>query len=93
MTAGQRDSALGAGAIGFLLNNWIESRFDLPDPDITDLAAKAAVASDVDELSMSCATPARRLLKRNHQRNAVAFWGLGELPIKNMRCCGSCCLR
>src|SRR5271154_6884481 len=37
MTAGQRDAALGAGALAFLLNDWVESRFDLPPPDLLDL--------------------------------------------------------
>ena len=32
MTASQRDSALGAGAVALLLNEWIESRFELPSP-------------------------------------------------------------
>jgi Zn-dependent peptidase ImmA (M78 family) len=37
MTAGQRDAALGAGALAFMLNDWVESRFDLPVPDLLDL--------------------------------------------------------
>ena len=37
MTAGQRDAALGAGALAFMLNDWVESRFDLPAPDLLDL--------------------------------------------------------
>jgi Zn-dependent peptidase ImmA (M78 family)/DNA-binding XRE family transcriptional regulator len=37
MTARQRDTALGSGATALLLNEWIESRFDLPEPDIPDL--------------------------------------------------------
>lgn len=37
MSAPQRDSALGAGAVALLLNDWIESRFQLPDPDVPDL--------------------------------------------------------
>lgn len=50
MLARQRDTALGNGAIAMLLNAWIESRFDLPAPDVPDLgrdgdpeAAAAAV--------------------------------------------------
>jgi Zn-dependent peptidase ImmA (M78 family)/DNA-binding XRE family transcriptional regulator len=41
MTAGQRDMALGSGAIALLLNEWIESRFDLPEPDVPDLGRDA----------------------------------------------------
>jgi Zn-dependent peptidase ImmA (M78 family)/DNA-binding XRE family transcriptional regulator len=37
MTAGQRDAALGAGALAFMLNDWVESRFELPPPDLPDL--------------------------------------------------------
>lgn len=38
MTAGQRDTALGAGAIALMLNAWIEARFELPSPDLPDLS-------------------------------------------------------
>lgn len=38
MTAGQRDTALGAGAIALMLNAWIEARFDLPAQDLPDLS-------------------------------------------------------
>ena len=37
MTAGQRDTALGAGAIALMLNQWIETNFELPAPDLPDL--------------------------------------------------------
>ena len=38
MTAGQRDTALGAGAIALMLNQWIEARFELPATDLLDLS-------------------------------------------------------
>jgi Zn-dependent peptidase ImmA (M78 family)/DNA-binding XRE family transcriptional regulator len=38
MTAGQRDTALGAGAIALMLNAWIEQRFELPAADLPDLS-------------------------------------------------------
>lgn len=38
MTAGQRDTALGAGAIALMLNNWIEQRFELPPAYLPDLS-------------------------------------------------------
>jgi Zn-dependent peptidase ImmA (M78 family)/DNA-binding XRE family transcriptional regulator len=41
MSARQRDMALGSGAIAILLNEWIESRFDLPQPDVPDLGRHA----------------------------------------------------
>jgi len=34
LTARQRDQALGSGAIALLFSDWIETRFDLPTPDI-----------------------------------------------------------
>jgi len=37
MTAAVRDAALSAGAIGFLLSDWIEDRFDLPTWLVPDL--------------------------------------------------------
>lgn len=42
MTARQRDTALGSGAIALLLNEWIESRFELPKPEIPDLGRDAS---------------------------------------------------
>jgi len=41
MTAGQRDTALGSGAIALMLNDWIERRFELPAPDLPDLSREA----------------------------------------------------
>jgi Zn-dependent peptidase ImmA (M78 family)/DNA-binding XRE family transcriptional regulator len=40
MTARQRDSALSAGRIAILINDWIESRFDLPRSDIPSLTGR-----------------------------------------------------
>lgn len=37
MTAGVRDAALAAGAIGFLISDWIEGRFQLPEICVPDL--------------------------------------------------------
>ncbi|MCA9458127.1 MAG: XRE family transcriptional regulator [Nitrospira sp.] len=42
MTAGQRDTALGAGAIALLLNQWIEARFELPSADIPNLSQEGS---------------------------------------------------
>lgn len=39
MTARQRDSALGAGRVAILINDWIEARFELPKPDVPSLTA------------------------------------------------------
>jgi len=37
MTARQRDAALGAGAIGTLIDSWIQSRFALPSVEVPSL--------------------------------------------------------
>lgn len=37
MTAAKRDAALGAAALAFMLNDWIEARFELPKVDLPDL--------------------------------------------------------
>jgi len=36
MTAKQRDAAVAAGSIAFILSDWIDREFDLPDPDVPD---------------------------------------------------------
>ena len=45
MTARQRDTALGSGAIAMLLSEWIEAHFDLPAPDVPDLGRHASAES------------------------------------------------
>lgn len=37
MTARQRDAAIAAGALAYLLSDWLESEFDLPEVDLPDL--------------------------------------------------------
>ncbi|MEO5939144.1 MAG: ImmA/IrrE family metallo-endopeptidase [Sphingomonas sp.] len=34
MLAGSRDAALAAGSLAFLLGDWVETLFDLPEPDL-----------------------------------------------------------
>lgn len=50
MTSGQRDSALGAGAIALLLNDWIECRFDLPQAALPDLSQEPSPEAAADTL-------------------------------------------
>jgi Zn-dependent peptidase ImmA (M78 family)/DNA-binding XRE family transcriptional regulator len=38
MSAGERDAALAAGTLGFLLSDWVERHFDLPEIDLDDLS-------------------------------------------------------
>ncbi len=37
MSAKERDAALAAGALGFVLSDWVEHRFDLPEVQFPDL--------------------------------------------------------
>ena len=50
MTSGQRDSALGAGAIALLLNSWIEARFDLPQAALPDLSQEPSPEAAAETL-------------------------------------------
>ena len=48
MRAAQRDAALAAGALAFILSDWVEDKFELPCPNIPDLrlqSPEAAAAS------------------------------------------------
>jgi len=38
MTAARRDAALSAGSLGFLIVDWVDERFDLPDENVPDLS-------------------------------------------------------
>lgn len=50
MTAGQRDTALGSGAVALMLNDWIEARFDLPRAELPDLSREASPEAAAQEL-------------------------------------------
>lgn len=89
MTAPQRDSALGAGAVALLLNDWIESRFQLPDPDVPDLGREggAAQGSKSDQDSQESEEYPSRVSAQDPESAAEmlrAHWGIGEQPVKNM---------
>jgi Zn-dependent peptidase ImmA (M78 family)/DNA-binding XRE family transcriptional regulator len=47
MTAATRDAALSAGAIGFLVSDWIEDRFELPSSRVPDLHLYEAEAAAI----------------------------------------------
>ena len=38
MTARERDAAVSAGALAYLINDWVVERFNLPDADLIDLS-------------------------------------------------------
>lgn len=50
MTAGQRDSALGSGALALLLNSWIEQRFTLPSTALPDLGRERDPEAAAEQL-------------------------------------------
>jgi Zn-dependent peptidase ImmA (M78 family)/DNA-binding XRE family transcriptional regulator len=42
MIAGNRDAALAAGSLAFLLGDWVEGLFELPESNLVDLSAEAS---------------------------------------------------
>lgn len=48
MSAAQRDAALGAGGLAFLLHDWIEARFELPAVDLLDLRGEEPEAAAME---------------------------------------------
>jgi Zn-dependent peptidase ImmA (M78 family)/transcriptional regulator with XRE-family HTH domain len=89
MSAPQRDSALGAGAVALLLNDWIESRFQLPNPDVPDLGREGGASRGGSEDPDSRETEVYPSCVSAQDPEAAAemlraHWGIGELPVKNM---------
>ncbi|WP_122574001.1 XRE family transcriptional regulator [Pseudomonas viridiflava] len=89
MTASQRDSALGAGAIALLLNDWIESRFDLPKPDVPDLGSdRNYLHADLADIESQEAEeyPATQAIQEPEAAAEMlrAHWRLGQNSIKNL---------
>lgn len=89
MSARQRDSALGSGSIGLLLNEWLEKKFNLPEPNLPDLGREPSVLtdpSDCESYEENIPYPSKSTANAP-EAAAEAFrshWGLGELPVKNM---------
>jgi Zn-dependent peptidase ImmA (M78 family)/transcriptional regulator with XRE-family HTH domain len=50
MLSGQRDMALETGAIAFHINNWLESKFELPPTDLPDLSDEPTPEVAADSL-------------------------------------------
>jgi Zn-dependent peptidase ImmA (M78 family)/DNA-binding XRE family transcriptional regulator len=42
ISAKERDAALAAGTLAYIVSDWVEERFDLPKPDLLDLSADTA---------------------------------------------------
>jgi len=89
MTAAQRDSALGAGAVALLLSEWIGSRFQLPEPKVPDLGREggAITGARVDQGTQEPETYPSRASAQDPEAAAEmlrAYWGIGESPVKNL---------
>ncbi|MCX2778350.1 helix-turn-helix domain-containing protein [Microbulbifer thermotolerans] len=90
MTAAQRDIALSAGPIALLLNQWIESKFDLPAPDFPeDYRISLDERSKTDKGQQSSEGDQNPSGSQSNDPEAAAemlrrYWDLGGLPIKNM---------
>lgn len=89
MTSGQRDCALGAGAIALLLNEWLEERFELPSPDLIDLSRDRSSSREAqsDERSREAEDyPAVASAQDPEVAADIlrAHWGVGEQPIKSI---------
>lgn len=89
MSARQRDSALGSGAIGLMLNEWLERNFNLPAPELPDLGREPGRLTDparVEDFEEKIPFPT---ISSAYGPEAAAEalrsqWGLGELPVKNV---------
>lgn len=89
MSSSQRDTALGAGAVSLLLNEWIEARFELPEPSVPDLGRERSTSkralSDLNSEEPEAYPTAESAQDPEAAADMLrASWGLGEQPIKNM---------
>lgn len=89
MSARQRDSALGAGSIALLLNEWIEARFNLPEHGLPDLGREPGkLTVEAPRAAFEDDTPFPTTQTANDPEAAAealrSYWGLGEQPVKNM---------
>ncbi|WP_077528800.1 helix-turn-helix domain-containing protein [Vreelandella utahensis] len=96
LTATQRDSALASGSIAFLLNDWIEDRFNLPPfsvPDLSGFRAEEAAEiirtewgigdkpiANVVHLLESKGVRVFSLMEDTKEVNAFSCWKGGHTP-------------
>ncbi len=76
MTAGQRDAALGAGAIALLFSEWIDARFDLPRAELPDLSQEAspeAAAQTLRQMWTMGELPVKNMLHLMEARGIRVF--------------------
>lgn len=86
MSSAQRDMALGAGAVALHLSQWIESKFELPRPDVPNLGHVRCRPSQDDLPFGSEEYPSRAASQDPEAAADVlrAQWNLGQEPIKNL---------
>jgi Zn-dependent peptidase ImmA (M78 family)/transcriptional regulator with XRE-family HTH domain len=96
MTAGQRDAALAAGGIAYLLADWIDQKFNLPVADIPDCSGMdpEAAAMVVRTEWLLGQTPIKNIVhlleskgvrvfslaEETNQVNAFSCWRRGTTP-------------
>ncbi|AJF50296.1 TPA: helix-turn-helix domain-containing protein [Pseudomonas aeruginosa] len=96
MTAGQRDAALAAGGIAYMLSDWIDSKFHLPEASVPDCsgmdpeAAAEAVRAEwglgllsiknMVHLLESKGVRVFSLAEETSQVNAFSCWRRGVTP-------------
>lgn len=96
MTAGQKNAALAAGSIAYLFSDWVDSRFELPSPEIPDctgmepeIAAECVRAAwglgqrpiqNMVHLLESKGVKVFSLSEETSQVNAFSCWRNGSIP-------------
>jgi Zn-dependent peptidase ImmA (M78 family)/DNA-binding XRE family transcriptional regulator len=76
MTAAKRDMALSAGTIAFLLNEWIEARFELPKANLPDLSQQGgpeAAAAVIRQLWGLGEVPVKNMVHLLESRGVRVF--------------------
>lgn len=79
MTASQRESAIGSAEMALMLTDWLRSTFDLPRPDVPDLATMAPEAAAI-EVRTAWGLGSRSIGNLVHllEARGVRVWSLAE---------------
>lgn len=75
MTARQREAAVAAGALAFLLSDWLDQEFDLPAPDVPDLrdSLPELAAAELREYWGSGSKPIKNVVHLLESRGVRVF--------------------
>ncbi|WP_321207626.1 ImmA/IrrE family metallo-endopeptidase [Paraburkholderia nemoris] len=80
---------MGSGAIGLMLNEWLEHNFNLPAPDLPDLGREPGTLTEparLEDFEEDIPFPSTSTAY-GPEAAAEALrsqWGLGELPVRNV---------